>query len=250
MKKDLKSLVLNGVPQTTVTLTNGKEVTLRAMLVRELKLLMMAMESGEWIDTLEQVMEQCIITDGIDIKTLPTGDLENMYVKVHTLSKGKHQLPVAYQCEQEVTKTDEDGEEYEELCGGEMKVVIDLNKASMSKPSVDPVIKVNESLFIKMRYPTGQEQQYFNSDNESELFNLCGRCIESITTGDETHVVGQDIDEEEIVELFEYFDRETFDAMAEFINDTPMLSYPIAMECPKCGTKHTQVLRGLADFFE
>lgn len=251
MKNDLKSLVLNGVPQTTITLSDGKEVKLRAMLVRELKLLMMAMESGDWIETLEQVMEQCILTDDIDIKALPTGDLENMFVKVHILSKGKHTLPVKYECEVEVEKTDEETEEtYTEPCGGEMRVVIDLNKATMSEPSVEPLIKVSNEIVIKMRYPTGKEQQYFNIDSDAEMFNMCARCIESISINDETQVVGEDISEEEIIEVFEYFDRDTFDKMAEFINDTPMLSYPIAMECPKCKTKHTQVLKGLADFFE
>ena len=244
----LSEALESNIPTTKVKISDGREITIRSMIVGELKLLLLAMEgeskSGEWYDTLQEIVNKCI-KDDVKAEDLPTGDLELIYINIHMLSKGKSIIPVKYICEEEIESDDDF-----EICGGEMKVKLDLKKAYLSEATIDNVIKVNDRVAIKLRRPVAKEQIYYDADTTEDMFNLSCRCIQSITIDDEELVAGQDFDYEKLASFFDYFDSDTFEKMADYINDTPLLTYPIAMQCPKCGKKHSIVLKGLADFFE
>ena len=102
MKVDLKSIILAGVPQTDVTISDGRVIKLRAFLVKELKLLMLAKEGGSEDKMILQVMQQCVLTEGVDVEMLPAFDIETMYLQLYMLSKGSSIVDVSFVCQNEV----------------------------------------------------------------------------------------------------------------------------------------------------
>lgn len=248
MSKFNKELLLDAVQQTTVTLSNGKKVRVRAFLVREFKLLMMANESGVSInDTIIQVIGGCIIDkkNKIDVSDLPIFDLETLYIAIWKLSKGTSIIPIMFVCNNIVKN--EEGNDVQ--CGTEVKINVNINKAKLSSQISDTDIIINKTLSVKMRYPNILESEYFVIEKESDTFNVIMRCIESVTLNNEKMVVGTDIDPNELSDIMDYIDEDGYKKMAEFVGEMPTTTLDVAVKCQCCGHSEPVRLRGLSDFF-
>lgn len=247
MSKFNKDALLESVQQTNVVLSNGTKVRVRAFLVREFKLLMMANESGVSInDTIVQVIGGCIVgKKKIDVSTLPIFDLETIYIAIWKLSKGTSIIPVMFVCNN--TVTNESGESV--VCGTEVKVNVNINKAKLSTQVNDTNIKINDRLSVKMRYPNVLESEYFVITKESDTFNVIMRCIDSVTLNDETMVVGTDIEPSELAEVMDYIDEAGYAKLVDFVSEMPTTTLDIAVKCQCCGHTEPVRLRGLSDFF-
>lgn len=247
MKVDLKSLILSGVPQTDYVLNDGRNIKIRAFLVKELKLLMLAKEGGSEDKTVLQVMQQCILTPGIDVEMLPAFDLEMMYLQIYMLSKGSSVVEVAFICQNEVEG---------KICSNRLNHRVNLKTVKLDKDLNDnALIQVNADMILEMRYPTVLEQEYF-ADVKSEeqtaakLVDMCLNCVKSINAQGQKLVVGVDIEKAELAELMEMVSGDVFANMTKFIENTPVVHTHIALKCPKCGHEEPVELRGLADFFD
>lgn len=247
MKVDLKSLVLAGVPQTKVTISDGREVTLRAFLVKELKLLMLAKEGGAEDRTIMQVMQQCILTPGVDVELIPSFDIELMYLQLYILSKGSSFVEIPFVCQNEVEG---------KPCGHKLKTRVNLKTVKLDKDiSKDNLIKVSGDMVLELRYPSVLEQEYFAAvktvqEGAAKLIDLCLNCVKSINAKGQKLVVGEDLSKEELAELMELISGEVFAQITHFIENTPQLHTHIALKCSKCGHEDAVELRGLADFFD
>lgn len=247
MKVDLKSLVLAGVPQTTVKISDGTEVQLRAFLVKELKLLMLAKEGGSEDRTILQVMQQCILTPGIDVELLPAFDVEMMYLHLYMLSKGSSLVEIPFVCQNEV-----DGKP----CGHRINTRVNLKTVKLDKDiTKDNMIKVSGEMVLELRYPSVLEQEYFAAvktaaEGAAKLIDMCLNCVKSINAKGQKLVVGTDISKEEIAELMELVSGDVFAQITKFIEDTPMVHTHIGLKCNKCGYEEAVELRGLSDFFD
>lgn len=243
---DLKSLVLTGVPNTEFKLTDGRTIKLRAFLVKELKLLMLAKEGGSEDKTIAQVLQQCVLTEGIDVEMLPTFDVERIYLNLFMLSKGTNYTDVAFICQNVVDN---------KICSHKVKTRVSLKSITLDKDiNKDNFIKVNEQMILEMRYPTMIEQDYFKDvrsveDGTAKVIDMCLNCVSKINAGSETLIVGKDISKEELAELMELVTSSVFEKMVEFIENTPTVHTHVALKCTKCGYEDSVELRGLADFF-
>lgn len=247
MKVDLKNLVLSGVPQTDFKLSDGTDVKLRAFLVKELKLLMLAKEGGSEDKTILQVLQQCVLTEGIDLELLPSFDIELMYLQLFMLSKGSTTSEVAFICQNE-----HEGK----TCGHKIKSRVNLKTVKLDKDiSSDNLIKVNEQMILEMRYPSVLEQEYFAAvktaqEGAAKLIDMCLNCVKTINANGQSLTVGVDISKEELAELMDLVSGDVFEKITQFIEGSPMIHTHIALKCPKCGYEDAVELRGLADFFD
>lgn len=246
-KVDLKSLVLAGVPQAEYTLTDGRVVKLRAFLVKELKLLMLAKEGGSEDKTLIQVLQQCVLTEDIDLELIPSFEVEMIFLQLFMLSKGSAISEVAFICQNEV-----DGK----ICSHKVKTRVNLKTVKLDRDiNKENLIKVNEQMILEMRYPSALEHDYFTAvQSESEMagkvIDMCLNCVKSINANGQKLVVDEDISKEELAELMQLMSGDVFERITNFIQTTPMIHTHIALKCPKCGYEDAVELRGLADFFD
>lgn len=226
--------------QKDVLLSDNTKIRVRAFTMKEYKLLMLASASGSSIEsTIVQVLQNCVLSQGIDVERLPIFDLELLYLEVYKLSKGSSLIPVKYQCQNEV-----DGEQ----CNEEIAVMVNLNTATVDKP-MSGIVKANEQLTIVMRYPNILELEYFDFESDSDVFDLVMRCIDVVELGQDSLKVGTDIQYDEVAQVLDYVDPSTFNMMAEFIQNIPRVHCVFPIECKKCGHVEHARLSGLDDFF-
>lgn len=246
-KFNLKDLVLAGVPQFEHTMSDGKKIKVRSMLLKELKLLMLAKEGGSEDQTIIQVLQQCILTDDIDVELLPTFEVELIFIQLIALSKGSSFSEVAFICQNEVDN---------KICGHKVKTRVNLKNVKLDRDiSKENLIKVNDQMVLEMRYPSILERKYFAAvktelEAHSKLIDMCLNCVKTIKANEQTLVVGVDIQKEELVELLELVSVDTFERITGFIETTPSVHTHIALKCPKCGYEAAMELKGLADFFD
>lgn len=242
-----KSILESMIQQKTVLLSDGTKVRVRAFVMKEFKLLMLANDSGSSIeDTLIQVMSNCILDKDIDVDALPIFDLEVLYLEIYKLSKGSSLIPITFQCRNEIT--DPETNEVSD-CGEEIKVMVNLNTVTVDKPMSGAIV-ANPMLTINMRYPNVLESKYFSPENENDVFDLIMRCIDSVNLNNDLLKVGTDIQYDEVVQVLDYIDTETFTKMANFIQHLPRIKCSFPIKCPKCGYTEPVTLVGLDDFFD
>lgn len=240
-KNKLVQFVEAGLPRTKTKISDGRVIKIRAFAVKELKLLMMANASESAQDEqVLQVLEQCIETVGIDVKSLPSHDIELLFIDLYKISKGTSIIPVKFRC----THTDEEGK----ICGSEINCKVNLNNVTFDSMT-EKKIELSNGLTLNMRYPNILEREYFN-DEVKETFNLAMRCIESVDTGSEVMVVGEDVSGEEIAEVIEYLDETSFTKLMTFVTEIPTVTLSMPLKCPSCGHTEVITLKGLADFFD
>ena len=135
----------------TKLISTGKTVKFRPFLVKEQKLFMMASESTdvkETVGVIKQVLNNCILSD-VDVETLPTFELENLFMQLRARSVGEV-VNLKYNCNNIVKK--DDGEE--KTCGGLVKFDLKLLEI---EPTIDKEhsnkIVISPNLGIVMKYP-------------------------------------------------------------------------------------------------
>ena len=250
MSKIDTSILVNAIQQSEVTLHDGRTVKIRAFVMKEMKLLMMAHESGSGHEqALIQVLKSCIL-DELDVETLPLFDVEHLYLQLYKLSKGNSIIPVTFRCINDVERIV--GDELtprKTKCNTEIKSNANLNQVKMSE-APDSIVKITDQLTIEMRYPNVLEQEFFDMKKESDIFNLINRCVSKIYMGPTVHIVGDDIGYDEVAEVMQYVDDVGFTKLAEFINDIPQVELTIPLVCPSCGHSEPVILTGISDFFD
>ncbi|ADQ52902.1 baseplate hub subunit [Aeromonas phage AsFcp_4] len=258
MAKFTKDMLLEAVQQSSVKLSNGKKMKVRAFLMKEYKIMMLANESESSMeDAMMQVLKNCIVDNaGIDVETLPIFDIETLYLTVWKLSKGTSVVPVSFICQNMVDELDDEGNPVmhgdhvaQRQCSTPIKVNANLARAKLSRVP-ESMIKLSDKINVKMRYPTVYESEFFNVEKESDLFDITMRCVEEVHMNGEIMKVGEDIQPNELIELLDYIDANGYEKMAKFVNDIPQTTLDVAVKCPHCGHSEAYTLRGLSDFFD
>ncbi|UYD59295.1 hypothetical protein HPMBJEAJ_00196 [Aeromonas phage avDM6] len=252
-KSVLLAAIQKTVQQTKLTLSDGREILIRAFVMKEMKLLMLANEAGVGIEeAIIQIVKNCVLTKDIDVETLPIFDLESIYLALYKLSKASPIIPAMFTCANEIL--DEEGnvtyDQYGEIakCGNEIKVNINLNSSRLTE-APDRKIVLNDDLIVFMRYPNISEMEYFNVQKESDLFNLIVRCIDEVHMGNDIVKPGIDLPYEDVGEIMEYVDDKAIIKMSSFVTGIPQHSLNIPVRCKKCGHEEIVTLTGVASFF-
>jgi len=134
------------VPTYTIRLpSNGQELTIRPFLVKEEKLLLMAVKSDdaqEIVRTTKQIINNCIISPQINVDTLPFFDIDYLFIALRAKSIGET-IDVNFICQNIVN---------EERCGGKFAVGIDISKVEVENNDKSRLeIRLNDNLIINMK---------------------------------------------------------------------------------------------------
>lgn len=225
------------IPEYTLELpSTGKKINYRPFIVREEKMLLMALESGEgneMLDAMASVVTAC--TNGkVDPKASPLFDIEFLFLHLRLKSIGE-QVQFTIPC----TK-----------CKEECKVNFKLDSLKMQTPEEGSnKIEINTTMGMMMKYPTLEEAKKYEGKGESEAaFGVISDCIESIYDEDEVYST-KDYSSDELKEFVDNLPPSAFKKITDFMEDSPKLEHTMKFSCAKCKNKNEYHLEGLEDFF-
>jgi hypothetical protein len=221
-----------------------KKIKYRPFLVKEQKNLLMAIESNESItiqQNVKDILNNCTITEGINIDKLPIIDVEFYFVNLRAKSVGET-VESRYKC----NNTVDDRE-----CGNIMEKDINLLELKVQMDStVNPEIQLTNKVSIKMKYPEfGMVQDSLKFDDITDItFNMIANSIEYIYDGEQFYY-GHEAQPGEMLEFVEGMNQEQFAKVEDFFSKLPKLKETIDLTCSKCGFEHKIDVEGLESFF-
>lgn len=219
--------------------STGNKVVYRPYLVKEEKILMLAMESndqGQMIRALKDVIRSCT-EDTLDTETLALFDLEYIILKLRGKSVGET-TEVGLSCKS---------------CEARNDVPVDLESVKVDVPPKSKrKIKLTDKIGIMMKYPSVNTviDADMSADNMSvdKVFDVIVSCIDSIYSNDEIFDASEQ-SAEELKEFLESLNTEQFSKVKKFIEEMPTATMTIDFVCGKCSEQNTQEVRGLGNFF-
>ena len=230
-------------PKYEITLpVSKKNVTFRPFLVKEQKILLIAMESQEsdFIQSnVKQILQNCTIGD-LDINSLPMIDVEYYFLNLRAKSVGEI-VETKYKCENEI-----DGKK----CDNTMEVSYNILEVDIKIPETEDIIKLSDSVGIKMKYPNFSVVDSLKGiDTLTDIaFELIVQCIDYIYDGDNLYYA-HETPKDELNEFLDSLTKDQFSKIEKFIEDLPRIEKTIEMKCSKCGYDHKIVAKELTDFF-
>ena len=223
--------------------STGKKIKYRPFLVREEKILLMALESEDMKQIssgIVQILNDCIITRGVKVQTLATFDIEYLFLNVRAKSVGET-------VEVNITCPD-DGE-----TTVEMEIEIDSIKVQKNKNHKN-IIKLDDTYSMKLKYPSFD--QFIDSNFEvgdgvgdvNQSLNMITSCIDMVYDKEESWSAA-DCSKKELTEFVDQLNSKQFKQIESFFTTMPKLSHTIVVNNPNTGVESEVVLEGLAAFF-
>jgi hypothetical protein len=220
---------------TTIPST-GQEIEYRPFLVKEEKILLMALEGGDQSEiakATEKIIQSCVL-DNIEINKLATFDVEYLFLKLRGKSVGEViDLKVAH--------TDENSE-----CKYRTDIEINIDDIAVVGDEVENTIMVDENVGVVLRFPGMRDVDGMDVESPESMFGVIGNCIDYVFDKD---VVYNEFTKKEINDWVEALSQKQFLKIAEFFNNIPKLSHKVEWTCPECGKKDSITLEGLQSFF-
>ena len=222
--------------------STGQTINYRPFLVKEEKVLVIALESEDnkqITSAIKAVLKNCIITKGIKVESLPTFDIEFLFLNIRGKSVGE---------ELEVNVICPDDEETQ------VPVTIDLDDIQVQKnENHTNKIKIDENVMMEMKYPSLDQfiKNNFDLDDKNAMeqsFDLIATSIDKIYTADEVWAAA-DCTKKEMKEFLEGMNSQQFKDIESFFETMPKLSHTISVTNPNTKVKSDVVLEGLASFF-
>jgi len=222
-----------------------KHIKFRPFLVKEQKNLLMAMEADD-AETVErnvrQVLNNCTITEDIDIDKLPVIDVEFYFINLRARSVGEV-VENDYICNNQV-----EGKE----CGGKMKGTLNLLDIKVDVPAESQdVIKLTDKISMKLKYPEfSLVEKISQKENDIDIvFEIITESVEYIFDG-EQYYHAHETPKAEILQFIESLSQEQFSKLEQFFDNLPSLNKTMQIKCGKCGFDHSIAMEGLESFFE
>ena len=234
-------IILNAPTYDVELPLSKKTVTYRPYLVKEEKILMMALESQDQkqiMKTVQDIINACTFGK-IKAKDLPTAELELLFLKLRSKSVGETS-EVSYECKE---------------CKTPNPVTINLVEIEITTPekTVSPRIMLTDTVGVVLKYPTADDvTKALNSKDAgtdvSKTFAIITACVEAIFDGENTHEAAS-LEKKDVEDFIDSLSTHQFKKIQEFFESIPKLSKDISFTCSKCGAKNDMVLEGLQSFF-
>ena len=230
-------------PRYELTLpSTDKVVQFRPFLVKEEKVLLVAMESNnnaEIINATKEILNACTY-EKLEIEKLPIFDIEYIFLQIRAKSVG------------EIAN-------FKMLCPDDKQTYVDVN-VDLTKVNVQVddehtnniVIDENRKLGVVFNYPTLEMTKAgFNVDETdiNTLFDIMITSIDHIYEGEKIYPA-KDSTKEELKTFLESLPQKTFEKIKTFFETMPQLRHSIEVENPKTKVKNTIELKGIRDFFQ
>ena len=224
--------------------SSGKKIKYRPFLVKEEKILIIALESkgqAEITNAVKDVLKKCVLTRGVNVDSLPTFDIEYIFLNIRSKSIGEA-INVRVTCP-------DDGET-------EVPVTIYVDEIQVVKSKDHKIdIPLDDKMTLRMKYPSINQFVETNFDikddpleNVSKTFKIISDCIDTIFTQEDAWEA-KDYSEKERVEFIERLHSKQSKEVERFFATMPKLSHTIEITNPNTKKKSSVVLEGLSDFF-
>ena len=222
--------------------STGKKIKYRPFLVKEEKLLVLALERESTKDistAIKTVLKNCIQTRGVKVENLPTFDIEYLFLNIRGKSVGE---------EVEVNLiAPDDGET-------QVPVTISIDDIKIQKSKEhNSKVKLDDTLMMEMKYPSLDQFIKSNFDFTEEVsmdqsFDLIASCIDKIYNEEEVWSTA-DCTKKEVKDFLEQMNSLQFKEIEKFFETMPKLSHSVTFTNPKTKVESTVVLEGLSSFF-
>ena len=222
--------------------STGKKVKYRPFLVKEEKLLVLALETENTKDistAIKTVLKNCIQSRGVKVDNLPTFDIEYLFLNIRGKSVGEEVEVNLIAPDDEVT---------------EVPVTINIDEIKVQKSEEhNKKVKLDETLVMEMKYPSLDQFIKSNFDFGEEVsmdqsFDLIGSCIDKIYNEEEVWSTA-DCTKKEVKDFLEQMNSMQFKEIEKFFETMPKLSHSVTFTNPKTKVESTVVLEGLSSFF-
>ena len=222
--------------------STGKNLKYRPFLVKEEKLLVLALESEntkEITTAIKNVIKACVLTRGVKIETLPTFDIEYLFLNIRGKSVGE-EIEVNIICP-------DDGETYAPVKINIDEIEVEKNENHTNK------IKLDAKLVMEMKYPSLEQFIKSNFDFSEEAavdqsFDMVATCIDKIYNEEEVWTAS-DCSKKELIDFLEQMNSSQFKEIEKFFESMPKLSHEVKVKNPNTEVESTVVLEGLSSFF-
>jgi hypothetical protein len=222
--------------------STGQEIQYRPFLVKEEKLLVLALESEntkEITTAIKNVIKSCIQTKNIKVESLPTFDIEYLFLNIRGKSVGE-EIEVNVICP-------DDGETYVPVKINIDEIQVQKNEEHTNK------IQVDDNIVMQMKYPSLDQFIKNNFDfsgdtNMDQSFDLVASCIDKIFNDEEVWTSG-DVTKKELIDFLEQMNSAQFKQIEKFFETMPKLSHSVKVKNPKTEVESEVILEGLSSFF-
>ncbi len=220
--------------------STGEEIRYRPFLVKEEKILLMAMESGdnkEIIRAIQDIVKECTY-DKLKLSTMPMFDIEYLFLNIRAKSVGEI-TTLRLRCPDDEKTT--------------VKVDVNLTEIEVqTDKNHTNKIELTDEMGIMMKYPTiGSFAGDMSEINASNMLEVISGCIDSIyDKGGEEVFEAKDQTKKELIEFIEQLNSKQFKNIQGFFDTMPKLKHTIKVKNPKTKKESEVVLQGLNDFFE
>jgi hypothetical protein len=236
------ALPLANVAKYELTLpSRQKTINFRPFLVKEEKILLMAMESGEskeMLSAIKEIVKSCTFGEMI-AEEHPMFDIEYVFLQIRAKSVG------------EIAKLKilcpDDGETYAD-------VEVDLNKIEVfvdDDHETNILIDEDRKLGVTMKYPSLKDidgESLTGEINIAQTYKMIENSIESIYEGEQVHL-SKDIERKELTEFLDNLSADQMKKLTTFYNTMPRLEHKVQVTNPKTKVESEVTLKGLASFF-
>ena len=189
----------------------------------------------------KEVLKKCILTKGVDVDSLPTFDIEYLFLNIRAKSIGED-IKLTVTCQDDMET--------------KVPVTIYVDEIKISKPrghTKDVVL--DDKMTLRMKYPSLNQFIENNFDTEDEVktivdktFNVVADCMDTVFTGEDAWDAN-DYSPTERIEFIEQLNSQQYKKVEKFFSTMPKLSHTIEVVNPNTKKKSSIVLEGLADFF-
>ena len=222
--------------------SSERKIKFRPFLVKEEKILILAMESQDTkqiANAVKNVISQCILTKGIKVEKLSTFDIEYLFLNIRVKSVGE-EIEVMITCP-------DDGKT-------QVPALINIDSIKVQRNDEhERDIVLDEQFTLRMKYPSLNEfikNNFASAEdmNVDDTFDLVASCIEQVYSEEESWS-SSDCTKKELKDFLEQLDSKQFKMVEKFFETMPKLSHTVTVTNPNTKKECKIVLEGLQNFF-
>ena len=223
--------IVNSSRYSTKLPSTGEEIEYRPYLVKEEKIMMVALESKDnkqIMRAMKDIIKACVFKDNFNIESLTSYDIEWMFIKLRSVSVGE-MVTLNMPCQTEE-------------CKAKTEIEFNLGDVKISD-NPDPVVQITDEVGVKMKHPGMDIMETFEG-----AFDLVKCSMDVIYDKDDVYPISGETDED-VKTFLDSLSTEQFKKMVEWIGKTPTVKSDIEWKCIECAKENTFEVRGINSFF-
>lgn len=230
--------ILNDQPKYDLTIpSTNQNVRFRPYLVREEKVLMIAMESQDPQQMFSSILDtvKACVKDEVEWDNLAIFDIEYMFIAIRSKSVGETSK-VNLKCES---------------CGEQNEISIELTDIMPKMPDISNTIQLTDDISLEMQWPGFNDLYNIDLSNPSGTemtMNMLGKCIKYVNTPDDK-IIMSDESKESIANFIESLNTNQFELIKDYTENMPQINKDVEYCCVNCSHMNKIKLQGMSDFF-